>query len=63
MADDVLSGEIDRAAASVAGQLLNIKLRAIEQERKIKETDELEARIEVLERASEDQGGRRSWRT
>jgi hypothetical protein len=59
MADGVLSGETDRAAASVAGQLLNIKLRAIEQERKSKETEELEARIEALERAQE--GGSR-WR-
>jgi hypothetical protein len=57
MADGVLSGETDRARAAVAGQLLNIKLRAIEVERRIKETEELEARIEELERARE--GGRR----
>jgi hypothetical protein len=50
MADKVLSGEQDRSAAAVAGQLLNIKLRAIEVERKMKETDELEERIEALER-------------
>ena len=59
MANGVLTGEIDRAAASVAGQLLNIKLRAIEQERKSKETGDLEARIEALEHNQE--GGRR-WR-
>ena len=49
MADAVLKGEQDRAAAAVAGQLLNIKLRAIEIERKIREAEELEARLEALE--------------
>jgi hypothetical protein len=58
MADEVLAGERDRAVAAVAGQLLNIKLRAIEVERKVKETDELAERIEALERTSEAGGGR-----
>jgi hypothetical protein len=49
MADKVLSGELDRADAGAAGQLLNIKLRALEAERKQKEIDELEARLEDLE--------------
>jgi hypothetical protein len=62
MADKVLSGEQDRSAASVAGQLLNIKLRAIEVERKIKETDELEERIEALERTQNREKGARKWR-
>ena len=30
LADRVLSGEVDRADASVCGQLLNVKLRALE---------------------------------
>jgi hypothetical protein len=59
MADKVLLGEQDRSAAAVAGQLLNIKLRAIEVERKVKETDELEERIEALERTSGAGGGKR----
>jgi len=37
---------------------MNTRLRAIELERKIKETDELEARIEALE---QQEGGSR-WR-
>ena len=37
-------------AAAVANQLINTRLRALELERKIKETDELEARIEALEK-------------
>jgi hypothetical protein len=35
----------------VANQLLNTYLRAIEVERKIKETNDLESRVEVLEAA------------
>ena len=61
MADKVLSGELDRADAAVAGQLLNIKLRALETERKWKELGELEERLEVLEQAAA-RGGRSSWR-
>jgi hypothetical protein len=56
---DVLSGDLDRGRAAVANQLINTRLRAIEVERKIKETDELEERIEALERTGEAGGGRR----
>ncbi len=61
LVDGVLAGEVDRAEASVAGQLLNIKLRAVEVERKIKETEELEERLEALEQAQERNGGKRRW--
>lgn len=50
LTEQVLSGTLDRADASACGQLLNVKLRAVEIERWIKETEELEARIEALER-------------
>ena len=43
--------------AAVAAQLTNVRLRLLELERKIRADDELEARIEALERARE--GGRR----
>lgn len=49
LTDSVLSGEVDRAAAAVCGQLLNVKLRAIEVERKVREQEELEERLEALE--------------
>jgi hypothetical protein len=49
---DVLSGDLETGRAAVANQLINTRLRAIEQERKIRETEDLEARIEALERAS-----------
>jgi hypothetical protein len=53
LADAVIAGEQDRAAAAVAGQLLNIKLRCLELERRFFETDELERRIQHLEREQE----------
>ncbi len=49
LTEDVLSGELETRRAAVANQLINTRLRAIELERKIKENDELEARIEALE--------------
>jgi hypothetical protein len=63
MADKVLSGELDRADAAVAGQLLNIKLRCLETERKVLETVELEERLAALEAmAPYERGGDRHGR-
>jgi hypothetical protein len=47
---DVLAGEIETGRAAVANQLINTRLRAIEVERKVREAEELEERLEVLER-------------
>jgi LPS O-antigen subunit length determinant protein (WzzB/FepE family) len=49
LAEAVLAGELETGRAAVANQLINTSLRAIELERKIRETDELEARVEALE--------------
>lgn len=49
------------SAGAVAGQLIKARLRAVEVERKIKETEELEARLEALEQADEQQKGGRKW--
>jgi hypothetical protein len=57
---DVLAGDLETGRAAVANQLINTRLRAIEQERKNRETEDLEARIEALER-SQEKGGPR-WR-
>ncbi len=57
LTDRVLAGSLLPGPAAVANQLINTRLRAIEQERKNKEADELEARIEALEQ--EREGGRR----
>jgi hypothetical protein len=50
LTERVLSGELQPGPAAVANQLINTRLRAIEQERKNRETDELEERLEALER-------------
>jgi hypothetical protein len=58
---DVLAGDLETGRAAVANQLINTRLRTIDLERKIKETDELEARIEALELASEGRKEGRKW--
>lgn len=59
LARDVLAGEVDRGNAVVVNQILNTRARLIELERKVKETEELEARLDALERAAEEKGGRK----
>jgi hypothetical protein len=49
LAADVLSGEVVRGAATAVNQIINSQARLLELERKIKETEELEARLEALE--------------
>lgn len=49
LAADVLSGEVDRGAAAVVNQILNTVIRAIEQERKQRELEEMAERLEALE--------------
>jgi len=49
LTDDVLCGEVERATAIAANQLLNTALRAIELERRWKEIEDLEGRLEALE--------------
>jgi hypothetical protein len=49
LTERVLSGELATGQAAVANQLINTRLRAIETERKIKEAEELETRLEALE--------------
>jgi hypothetical protein len=49
LAAGVLDGSVDRGAAAVANQLLNTVVRVVEQQRKIRETEELAARLEALE--------------
>jgi hypothetical protein len=61
LTERVLSGELRTGPAAIANQLLNTRLRAIEMERKIKETEELEARIEALEQAAKGRKGARTW--
>jgi hypothetical protein len=53
-----LSGGLETGRAEVVNQLANTRLRAVEQERRNKETQELEDRIEALERVQERGAGR-----
>jgi hypothetical protein len=49
LTERVLSGDLETSRAAVANQLMNTRLRAIEQERKMRELEELEERLEALE--------------
>jgi hypothetical protein len=61
LAEDVLTGKQETARAAVANQLINTRLRAIELERKVKETEELDARIAALEATRPQPGGSSRW--
>jgi hypothetical protein len=63
LADDVLAGRQDKAVAAVASQVLNVYLRAISVETKLKEQLELIGRLESLEEGLEQSRGHSSrWR-
>jgi hypothetical protein len=49
LAEGVLSGEVARGDAIAVNQILNTRARLIELERKIREQEELEERLEALE--------------
>ncbi len=53
LADDVLEGRVDRGNAAVAAQVLNVYLRAVSVELKVREQGELIERLEALERLQE----------
>ena len=61
LTERVLAGDLETGRAAVANQLINTRLRAIEQERKNRETEDLEARIEAMERTQERAKGARRW--
>ena len=50
----VLEGRVERAAATVANQIANTRLRALEVERRIREADELEGRLDEIEAVVEE---------
>jgi hypothetical protein len=49
LAADALEGKVERGVAAVVNQIVNMRVRLLEVERKIKETEELETRLEALE--------------
>jgi hypothetical protein len=59
----VLNGDLVPYRGSVAAQLINTKIRLIELERKVRETDEIEERLARVERArAARRGGATGWR-
>jgi hypothetical protein len=56
LATDVLAGRVDRGDGAVVNQIINTRARLIEFARKIRETEELEERLEALEKAQEEEG-------
>ncbi len=63
LADKVLSGAVDRSDAAVASQVLNVYLRAMSIELKVKELEDLERRFEELERLVEAKNARSRYGT
>jgi hypothetical protein len=61
LTEQVVSGELEPYPASVAGQLVGIRLRVLEYERKLRETDELEVKVAELASALEHQQGKRRY--
>jgi len=49
LTEQVITGALEPYPASVTGQLVGVRLRLLEYERKLKETQELEVRLEELE--------------
>ena len=49
----VLDGSVDPKVGAVANQITNTKLRALALERQIKETDEIAARLDDLEKRTD----------
>jgi nitrate/nitrite-specific signal transduction histidine kinase len=61
LADGVLDGSVERADGAVASQILNVLLRAITVELQVKEQQEHEERIAVLEEALRAQKDGNRW--
>ena len=55
LADGVLDRSVDKGVGAVTSQILNVYLRAVSIELKIKETDELEAKLDEMAAALERQ--------
>jgi hypothetical protein len=61
LADDVLAERVEKGVAAVASQVLNVYLRAVSVELKVREELELVTRLEALEEALQHRGGDKRW--
>jgi hypothetical protein len=50
LASDVEEGRLEAKDGSVVSQILNVFLRSVEVERRIRESEQLEERLEAVER-------------
>ncbi len=55
----VIDGELETSRGAVANQLIGTRIRLFEYERRLKELEEFEARIETLEQAQPQKAGNR----
>ena len=62
LSDAVLTGEVDRGGAAGASQILNVYLRAVSVELKVREQLELTERLEALEEALDRNNGKAGGR-
>jgi hypothetical protein len=61
LADDVLADKVEKGVAAVASQVLNVYLRAMSVELRVREQMELIERLESLEEGLEQQRGERRY--
>ncbi len=61
LADDVLAGRVNKGTGAVVSQVLNVYLRAVSVELKVREELELVTRLEALEEAMQHRGGDKRW--
>ncbi len=61
MAQQVLDGAVDRDDAGVASRILAVYLRAVEQERRVRELEDLLPRLAEIERRLDAEDGGRRW--
>jgi len=61
LADDVLADKVEKGVAAVASQVLNVYLRAMSVELRVREQMELIERLESLEEGLEQQRGKRRY--
>ena len=62
LTERVIDGKLETSRGAVANQLIGTRIRLFEYERRLKEVEEFEERIEALEQAQQQGGGSRRWR-
>jgi hypothetical protein len=61
LARDVLEGAVDKGTGAVVSQILNVYLRAIATELRLKEQEEIIARLELVEEKIETKRRNQPW--